>query len=1021
MSSSWTLFRFDPVEYISYLSSEIKDLENMGPVTSESTFLRNIIFWSTAVVRGLYLSNFLVSPDEIPKEMNFKTNSEKLCSMDLIKRECPKYTDEDHGKTNLHSENTTKNVAEVKIDTGKDVYTSFKRSKKNKLQEDSAQMEQSLKEIEKKSRSVMKITNEDIMKSTIKRMELTASRISENSKHEYVEPLNLELKEINSEILRKNMENVNREFTEGKKEIIKTIFRRDGVRRVPLLPDPIMHLKFILGFTAQSCPGVEFQVDGKKSLVFASGTTLVRYDYEELRQKFYFGHSKSVTNYTFACEGEILFSCQEGKNAIIRVWKSDSARCIKMVTTPYEKIYSMSCTRDSGILCTVGLESINKDTIILWDISNLDDIKVIIRQSSHFSINCVKFSPFDHLAKIEAKLEANTSSCAQFSFATCGKENIKFWRVKNNHLGGKAVVLNQYARDANFLCMDYDNPLVEESSSKRLFVGSNKGCIFQISATSQELEAIFKIQDQAILSLKLNDAFCATGSLDGYLRIWPIDFKEFLIEAKHDSGVCSVDISHDAMNIICGTLNGSVGMLNIQTKEYKTVLRTPPSQIKSLDASHDGDYLFTIEEDKSIRVWDVEQKSEAFQFVSSKDPPTAIGVPTTSNTIFACGFTSGALKIFDLINTSILYECKSFNSAVSKIKFIQKDALLLVMNIQGNISIHDCLNQFIQIKLIKIDEPSTYTDLSITLEEEYFATIGPESNCVIVWNANTFGMKNRIPITNFFVKKIDLINRNLLCVVLENCNVQFYSLAAYEGVLIREFVGIHSECINHFLHTKNFKFFISGGAEGMIKIWDFKMLYKSHNSYQQFIGHTNGIKGIVCIEQKSLVVTCSENSGIFFWNFLGDVTFCESEITSELEKLGNMKDVKIMLKTLSDPKKTVFEEKSSSNLIKNIRSSHLEKTYNRDHNQIDSRSSRSDFNQKRKINFDPSLDEQVSGILYMLPIGQEENLLDVNMINMSGAGYVPNDSGSIFNVVNENLESKLLFVPKFLPTKLEKM
>ena len=33
---------------------------------------------------------------------------------------------------------------------------------------------------------------------------------------------------------------------------------------------------------------------------------------------------------------------------------------------------------------------------------------------------------------------------------------------------------------------------------------------------------------------------------------------------------------------------------------------------------------------------DVENKSEAFQFVSSKDPPTAIGVP--NNSTFACFF-----------------------------------------------------------------------------------------------------------------------------------------------------------------------------------------------------------------------------------------------------------------------------------------------------------------------------------------------------------------------------------------------
>ena len=250
--------------------------------------------------------------------------------------------------------------------------------------------------------------------------------------------------------------------------------------------------------------------------------------------------------------------------------------------------------------------------------------------------------------------------------------------------------------------------------------------------------------------------------------------------------------------------------------------------------------------------------------MSSKDPPTAIGVP--NNSTFACGFTSGLLKIFDLDKTTILYESKSFNSPIKHIKYIQKDSFLISMNNQGHMSIHDANNNFIQIKLIKIDEPTANTDISLTLEEDYFATIGPESNCVIVWNALTYGMKNRIPINNFFVSKICLINKNLLAVVLENCSVHFYSLAAYEGIFIKEFPNIHINKITDFLVTKNYKFLISGGEEGMIKIWDSKMLFKPYTSFQQFIGHSNAVKSIVCLEQKSLLISVSENSGIYFWN-----------------------------------------------------------------------------------------------------------------------------------------------------------
>ena len=207
-----------------------------------------------------------------------------------------------------------------------------------------------------------------------------------------------------------------------------------------------------------------------------------------------------------------------------------------------------------------------------------------------------------------------------------------------------------------------------------------------------------------------------------------------------------------------------------------------------------GDYLFSIEGDNSIRIWDIEHKAEAFQFVSSKDPPICVAAP--KELFFACGFASGILKIFDLEKTEVLYECKPFKSSLNNLLYIQNDKLLVTMSAQGNISIHDSSNNYIQIKIINIDTPAIYTDISLSVEADYFATIGSESNCALVWNSLTFGMKNRVPINNFFIKRICLINKNLLACILDNCNVRFYALSETEGIFIKELMNLHINNIN---------------------------------------------------------------------------------------------------------------------------------------------------------------------------------------------------------------------------------
>lgn len=998
-TTGWQIIKFDPVDYInSNLLNKHKEFASIGGITFENTILKSIIFYSTVSVRGVYISNSSLNLNTLPKDMAVKivdqsNPNSNLSLIDLIS-EAGKTVEENEGEDEAGLlENDLKERSIQKKNFNEDY-------------------ERSENEIQKNSKEINKRMKENNSKSTIKKLEMTNSANSFNLsdiKSDKNEKYNNELKEINNEELKKNMEIINKEYANTKKEIIKNIFKNEENKKKPLLPDPIMNLKFILGYTAPNCPNLKFfakeadsNPQGKKDIFFSSGNNVIKFDFSELKQKFFFGHSKPITNYLIACEGEILFSCQEGKNAIIRVWRIETGRCIKILTTPYEKISSLSLSKDSRILCTVGIESYNKELIILWDISDIDNIKVQIRQSSHFSINQIKFSPFE-----------------QNVLVSCGKENIKFWRIKNDHLGGKAVVLNQYARESVFLCLDYDNPFIGEEFNKgRVFVGSNKGCIYQVSCNTQELEAIFKIQDSPILSICVNDAFCVTGSQDGHLRVWPIDFKEFLIEAKHDSGVCSVDISFDGLEIVCGTLNGSIGILNIESKQYKTILRSPPGNVISMAAHPSGNFLFTIEDDKSVRVWDIDNKNEAFQFISTKDPPTAIGVP--NKMIFACGFTSGLIKVFDLDKTTIIYEGKAFNSSIKHLKFIQKDSLLISMNSQGNMSIHDCNNNFIQIKLIKIDEPTAFTDISLCPEEDYFATIGPESNCVIVWNSKSFGIKNRIPISNYFVNKVYLINKNILVVILENCSIQFYSLAAYEGIFIKEMPNIHLAKINDFLISRNSKYFISGGEEGMIKIWDSKILYKNLLSFQQYIGHSNGVRSVICLENKSLVITVSENSGIYFWNFLGDLTFTETEINQEFEKFGNPKEMKEFVINYNQKLKkgALNSNNTQMNTMKNIKTSHLGKVYKIEHNEHSAADKR--FNTENKEN-------ENRQTFTMLPVEFEDRDHCVDLSNSQSSQFLGSEASKKLYSTNESftneeeLSNKILFSPKYLPTKLEKL
>ena len=97
-----------------------------------------------------------------------------------------------------------------------------------------------------------------------------------------------------------------------------------------------------------------------------------------------------------------------------------------------------------------------------------------------------------------------------------------------------------------------------------------------------------------------------TGSKDQYLRIWTLDFNEFLMEAKHEGTVCSVDIHEDGLRVACGTLNGALGVLNKSNQRYHTLMRSHTASIVSMDFHLAKKNVITVSYDHTIRLWDLQ-------------------------------------------------------------------------------------------------------------------------------------------------------------------------------------------------------------------------------------------------------------------------------------------------------------------------------------------------------------------------------------------------------------------------------
>ena len=170
-------------------------------------------------------------------------------------------------------------------------------------------------------------------------------------------------------------------------------------------------------------------------------------------------------------------------------------------------------------------------------------------------------------------------------------------------------MLNHHARNSVFTVLDFEfthedpKAILQSDKLKRVFVGTKSGMLYQINYFTRELEGIYKVHESSICSLSISPGFCVSGSEDQYLRVWPLDFSEFLLEAKHEGIVIALDISLNGLEVVCGTSTGGLAILDLGNQNYKTILRSHTEEIVSMNIHHYSNSIITLSKDLTIRLW----------------------------------------------------------------------------------------------------------------------------------------------------------------------------------------------------------------------------------------------------------------------------------------------------------------------------------------------------------------------------------------------------------------------------------
>ncbi|KAK0151285.1 WD repeat-containing protein 90 [Merluccius polli] len=599
------------------------------------------------------------------------------------------------------------------------------------------------------------------------------------------------------------------------------------------------------------------------------------------QQKFFIGHTDKVSALAFDGSTTLLASAQTGNPGVVRLWDYPEGSCLAMFKTHHHSVSSLSFSYRGHILCGVGKDRHNKTLVVVWDTAHVN------RRGEVVAV----------LAKAHTDVDVRTMKVAHFDdtrMVSCGRDNIRLWRMRGGALRSCPVDLEGYrSLDFTDVAFEQGHPDDPEPQDRTLYVSSLSGHILEIDYGQVLIKNVRRLLPSqpvhgprrekwtfntgpgiAINSISFTSSFCATGSEDGFLRLWHLDFSSVFLEAEHEGPVSLVAASDDGLQVLAATSTGNLGYLNVSSRGYNTLMRSHTSRVLAFSCDGVRRHLATASADGSVRIWHMDSLQQLYDFVSEDSPCMVAFHPSLQ--LFSCGFSSGLVRVFDVRSAEMLAEHKQHRGEVVSLLFSPSGEFMYSAGSAGFLVLYDADDDHsvlrVQGNAVAHGTERAPGALTVSRDSRCLAFIGPSEYIVTLADARTLDELLRVDISILDVASSRLDTALSVCfssgpseghlLVATSANKVLW-ISSKTGRLLREVSEVHKQRCVSLAVSKDSRYLLTAGDDA-IKVWDYEMLLNI--SAQKVIGHTQCIQQVGFTPDQMGVVSVGD--AIFFWDFL---------------------------------------------------------------------------------------------------------------------------------------------------------
>ncbi|XP_076027281.1 cilia- and flagella-associated protein 52-like [Genypterus blacodes] len=605
---------------------------------------------------------------------------------------------------------------------------------------------------------------------------------------------------------------------------------------------PQLELETVIGFNGRVCAGLRVHPD-REHLIYPLGCTVIVKNIKDGKQDFLHGHTNNVSCIAVSKSGRYIATGQVnfmGFKADIIIWDYAQKAIHARQQLHKAKVEALSFSPNDTYLVSLGGQ--DDGSIVVWDVETKQAIcgSPASAQSSGLCFT-VQYS--------------NTNDNV---FVSAGSGTLRVWELDlvNRKIRPTECQTGKLKRTVKCVEISHDDEFI--------FCGTLTGDIMKVNMKKGLLNACgpvkkkYRLGANALKILKSGDLLVGSG--DGLFTLCSATNFKTLNEVQLEKGVTSIALRGEGQQFYVGTEAAQIYRIGYDDFKAELISTSHSCAVKDVAIPFGTSELFATCSTDDIRLWHVNKPKEVLRIIIPNMTCNALDFMVDGHSIIS-GWNDGKIRIFGPESGRLMHIINNAHrQGVSAIAGTRDCRRIISGGEEGEVRVWELLPSSHRLVEVMKQHKAAVTCIHVKSDDRECVTSSSDGSCIF-WDLVQF-------------VSIKMVLANTMCRTVCYHPEEFHIITCgtdrkigywdvSEGWPIRELEASKSGAINAVHITQDGKYFVSGGDDRLVKVWDYMEGCVTHVG----VAHSGSITSVkICMNSRTLVST-SADGAILRWKF----------------------------------------------------------------------------------------------------------------------------------------------------------